>query len=626
MCGIIGYLSPSPCTLGTFIADRDRLTHRGPDDAGAWHSMDSTVRLGHRRLSILDLSPAGHQPMVSECRRYVIAFNGEVYNYLELRKTLEVLGHRFRGRGDTEVVMAAYREWGEACLNRFNGMFAIAIWDHGTGDTPPSLFLARDRVGKKPLYYAHRGQTLAFASELKGIPHALRDGIDLQALNYYLALGYVPGSLCIASGVNKLQPAHAARFRPDSGELKIWRWWQLPSHNPAVSADLETLIDESAMLLRDAVRLRMRSDVPVGVLLSGGLDSSLVVASAAQSLSRPVKTFTMGLPGSNLDETGYANIVARHFATDHQVLELSRPSLDILNELAPFIDEPIADSSLIPAYMVSKLTAQHVKVALGGDGGDELFGGYGDYTTALADNSHFGWLPPWAFRGVSALAGPLPAGLRGRNRLYGLRGGPFQSLVWGSPFFDAALRRKILTTEVVESLGDEFLVPELFRLALFETGADPVDSMTRTHFGSILPDDFLVKVDRASMSVGLEMRCPFLDVRLIELAFGRLPSKWKVHGHEGRRLQKLLGKRLLPPSLDINRKQGFSIPMNEWLRGPDKNWRDKLGDGFRDFISPKSVQDLITGHFNGRANGARLFSLIMLSIALRNLFTGQLQQ
>jgi asparagine synthase (glutamine-hydrolysing) len=626
VCGIIGYLSPNPCTLESFIADRDRLAHRGPDDAGAWHSMDSTVRLGHRRLSILDLSPAAHQPMVSECRRYVIAFNGEVYNYLELRKTLEVIGHRFRGKGDTEVIMAAYREWGEGCLNRFNGMFAIAIWDHGTADTPPSLFLARDRVGKKPLYYAHRGQTLAFSSELKGIPHALRDGIDLQALNYYLALGYVPGSLCIASGVNKLQPAHAARFRPDSGELKIWRWWQLPSHNPAVSADLETLIDESETLLRDAVRLRMRSDVPVGVLLSGGLDSSLVVACAAHLVSHPIKTFTMGLPGSKLDETDYANIVARHFATDHHVVESSQPSLNVLVELAPFIDEPIADSSLIPAYMVSKLTAQHVKVALGGDGGDELFGGYDDYTTAFADNARIGRLPPWAFHSVSALAGLLPPGVRGRNRLYALRGGPFQSLVWGTPFFDEASRRKILTNEVVESLGDDFCAPELFRLALFETGSDPVDGMTRTHFGSILPDDFLVKVDRASMSASLEMRCPLLDVRLIEFAFGRLPSRWKVHGHEGRRLQKLLGKRLLPPSLDINRKQGFSIPMNEWLRGTDKSWRDILRDGLPDSISAKSVQDLIRGHLNGRTNGARLFSLMMLSASLRNLFPEQIQQ
>jgi asparagine synthase (glutamine-hydrolysing) len=619
MCGIIGHLNSQPIPMEAFVVSRDRMTHRGPDDAGIWQNSNGTVLLGHRRLAILDLSPAGHQPMVSECGRFVIVFNGEVYNYLELKSELEALGNRFRGSSDTEVALVAYRQWGDECLNRFNGMFALAIWDKGTSNSPPALFMARDRAGKKPLYYAHSGRTLAFASELKAIPDVMRGGIDFQALNHYLALGYVPGALCIAGGVNKLPPAHAARFRPDTGELKVWRWWELSARRPIESIDVEVLLDEAEAVLRDAVRLRMRSDVPVGVLLSGGLDSSLIVACAAQADSQAIKTFTMGLPGSDLDETSYAAIVAKHFGTDHHVLELSRPSLDILDEMTPFIDEPIADSSIIPTYMVSRLTAQHVKVALGGDGGDELFGGYSDYTTAFTDNARFGWLPDQIFRLSAALAERLPTGMPGRNRISALRGGPFQSLVWGSPYFDAIARRRILDPELIEALGDDFLAPELFRYNLFQTGRDSVDSMTRTHFGSILPDDFLVKVDRASMAVSLEMRAPFLDKALVEFAFGRLPSKWKVSGTQGRRLEKLLGKRLLPSALDINRKQGFSIPLNEWIRGADGGRLDDIQDQLAPWISNNELHKLKVGHLAGRANGSRLFCLIMLDLFTKNM-------
>jgi len=619
MCGIIGYLSPERMQLETFIVSRDRMTHRGPDDAGVWKNADGTVLFGHRRLAILDLSAAGHQPMHSDCDRFVIVFNGEVYNYLELKRDLEALGQKFKGHGDTEVILAAYRQWGEACLNQFNGMFSIAIWDKGTSDVRPSLFLARDRSGKKPLYYAHNGQTLAFASELKAIPPEMRDGIDLQALNHYLALGYVPGTLCIAAGVNKLPPAHAARFYPDTGELRTWQWWKLPEYQPAMPVDLEMLLDEAEALLRDAVRLRMRSDVPVGVLLSGGLDSSLIVACAAESTSQPIKTFTMGLPGSDLDETCYADIVARHFGTDHHVIDMSSPSLDILDEIAGFIDEPLADSSIIPAYMVSKLTAQYVKVALGGDGGDELFGGYGNYTTAFADDARLGWLPKSAFHLMSMCAERLPTGVPGRNRFSALRGGPFQSLVWGSPYFDMVARRRILSPDVVEALDGDFIAPELFCYSLFQTGRDPVDAMTRTHFGSILPDDFLVKVDRASMAVSLEMRAPFLDKALIEFAFGRLPSEWKVSGSQGRRLQKLLGKRLLPSELDIHRKQGFSIPMDKWLRGSEGRLLDDIQAQLLPWINKEELDRLKVGHLAGRANGSRLFGLKMLSAFTKNM-------
>jgi asparagine synthase (glutamine-hydrolysing) len=261
-----------------------------------------------------------------------------------------------------------------------------------------------------------------------------------------------------------------------------------------------------------------------------------------------------------------------------------------------------------------------VKVALGGDGGDELFGGYGDYTTAMKDAARLGWLPHFLLKGCALAAGQLPSGMRGRNRLYALRGGPYQSLVWGSPYFDAPARRRILSSEAVALLGDDFMAPERFRLGLFMQGRDPVDSMTRTHFGSILPDDFMVKVDRASMAVGLEMRGPFLDYRLIDFAFSRLPSVWKVQGADGRRLQKRLGQRLLPAQLDIERKQGFSIPVNEWLRGGDAGRLLGLERKLPGFIDAAEVRRLVAGHSAGRANGSRLFSLLMLDIAHRNLF------
>lgn len=618
MCGINGVVSRyTNAVISDFEVLRDRLYHRGPDDAGTWRSPCGRVQLGHRRLSILDLSPAGHQPMLSASGRYTMVFNGEIYNYVELRSELEKLGHAFHSSGDSEVVLAAYAAWGEACLSRFNGMFAIVIYDNGDAHTPASLFFARDRAGKKPLYIARRNGSLAFASELKAIPESMRGSLNLQALNFYLALGYIPDALCIVNDVAKLPPAHAARYIIDSDEYTEWHWWSLPSLN-VTSANVDELLDEAEALIHDSVRLRLRSDVPVGVLLSGGLDSSLLVASAAHSSSQ-VKTFTIGFPGSHLDETDYASIVAQHFDTEHHILPLPEPSLSVLDELAPLVDEPLADSSLIPSYLVSKLTAGHVKVALGGDGGDELFGGYGDYTTAMSDAARFGWLPQCLLKSAALAAGQLPTGLRGRNRLYALRGGPYQSLVWGTPYFDAPSRQRIFSSEAVALLGKDFMAPERFRLGLFMQGHDPVDSMTRTHFGSILPDDFLVKVDRTSMAVGLEMRCPLLDYRLVEFAFRRVPSVWKVSGTEGRRLQKRLARRLLPAQLNIDRKQGFSIPINEWLRSSDADRLSDLGTLLPDLINSSEIGNLVAGHVRGRANGSRLFALLMLKAACHNL-------
>ena len=615
MCGLVGKVSWSGTVSPERIALlRDRIAYRGPDDAGLWTDPDRRIVLGHRRLSIIDLSAAGHQPMLSSCGRYVIVFNGEIYNYLEVRAELVRLGVEFRGATDTEVILEAYRRWGADCLGRLNGMFALALWDKGSAHEPPQLFIARDRVGKKPLYFAHSGHTLAFASELKALDHA--GAIDLNALNFYLALGYIPGERCLKSGAQKLPPAHAGLFDPIAGKLRIWSYWAPPANRADPASRIEDLADEAQALLTDAVRLRMRADVPIGVLLSGGTDSSLITAAAAGMSAAPVKTFTVSFPGTAYDEADRAAGIAEHFGTQHCVLPVDRPSLDVLHDFAGDIDEPIGDSSFLPTYLVSRLTRQHVTVALGGDGGDELFAG--DPHSASVPRDIARHLPRGALALASRLAAKLPAGIKGRNRLQSLRGGAAQSMVWASPYFDVDLRSRILSAEAVSMLGASIDAPERWRLDLLSRGRDAVDCMTRADFFSVLPDDYLVKVDRASMLASLEMRAPLLDYKLVEFAFGRLPSTFKAHGGETRRIERVLAGRMLPARHDAERKQGFSIPLDGWLRESRSAIVGEVRADLPEAIDQAEVDRLLGGHCRGRANGSRLFSLIMLALANRN--------
>jgi asparagine synthase (glutamine-hydrolysing) len=620
MCGIYGLIRRyNTIDLKHLTRQRDLLKHRGPSDSGTWVSSDGRIGLAHRRLSILDLTAAGHQPMTSQDGRFVIVFNGEIYNHHELRQELRELGHVFYTGADTEVLLCAYIAWGEEFLVRLNGMFAFSIHDRGTAHVPPTLFMARDRAGKKPLYYFLDKNHLEFASELKAIYH--RTGISLSALNFYLALGYVPGDHCILEGVKKLPPAHAAKLDLSTFDFRVWRYWSLPPNRPEQGVDGESLADEAGKLIEDATRLRLQADVPVGVLLSGGLDSSLIVAAAAHVSSAPVRTFTVSLPGSPLDESVHAKQVSHHFGTEHHEIALENSGLDVLDEIAQFIDEPIADSSLIPTFLVSKLTRQHVTVALGGDGGDELFGGYKDYSTSLVDQYRFGWLPQSALSIAATASSFLPAGIRGRNRIASMKCGPLQQMIWGRPYFDKALRQRILSRDACAELGQELDAPERFLLGLYDTGFDPIDRMTRTHFGSILPDDFLVKVDRMSMAVSLEMRAPLLDYRLVEFAFGRIPSEWKVNGGDTRRVQKILASKWLPSELDIKRKQGFSIPFEEWLRGLGEKKLRQYFTSLPESINHIELENLIKGLGRGRTNGARLFALMMLNFSVTNLLS-----
>jgi asparagine synthase (glutamine-hydrolysing) len=613
MCGIVGIAARSEAVEREWLnAGRDAMRHRGPDGAGEWWSDDGRVGLAHRRLAIIDLSAAGHQPMHDTTGELCIVFNGEIYNFMELREQLVASGHAFRSRTDTEVILAAYREWGADCVTRFNGMFAFALYD----SRQRSLFMARDRAGEKPLFYALADGSLRFASELKGLmadPRFPRR-IDSDALDCYLAMGFIPGERCILQGVKKLPPAHAMLFNADSGSVKVWRYWDLPPPTaPGVDdAALESgLIEELEVLLHDAVRRQLVADVPVGVLLSGGVDSSLITAMAVRS-APSVKTFTVGFAGhGSFDESEHARLIARHFGTEHLELQAAETTPELLPMLARQFDEPVVDSSMLPTYLVSRLVREHCTVALGGDGGDELFAGYGHYDRLLWMKGSFGRVPrevrvPIA-RAAEAL---LPIGFKGRNWLQGLAEDLDSGLPLIGSYFDRTTRRRLL-----ENGGAGVAVAEGIRSERIPDAADLLQRATRMDFENYLAEDILVKVDRASMLNSLEVRAPLLDYRVIEFAFGKVPSALKATASGRKLLLKKLAATLLPPGFDTRRKQGFSIPLASWLR--DRSWQGFFRDVLlapNPFFSHKLSGELLDGHLKGRSNSERLFALVMFEL------------
>lgn len=611
MCGIVGVSGTAPLQDRHWLAiGRDALTHRGPDDAGEWWSADGRVGLAHRRLSIIDLSPLGHQPMHLPERGLSVVFNGEIYNHRALREELTALGFVFRSDSDTEVLLAAYAAWGEGCLSRFNGMFAFGLYDASR----QKLFLARDRAGEKPLFYHLANNQLQFASELKALlaNPATPRRIDAEALDCYLAMGYVPGGRCILQDFNKLPPAHALRFDLQSGHTEVWRWWQLPEPPSEESAlDETTLLNELETLLEDAVLGQMVADVPVGVLLSGGVDSSLVTAMAVRASSQ-VQTFTIGFPGhGKLDETEHARLIARHFGTRHTELMAADATVDLLPRLARQFDEPMVDSSMIPTFLVSQLVRQHCTVALGGDGGDELFGGYGHYSRLQWMRQRLGRLPLALRRGIALSAEKcLPVGFKGRNWAQGLGADLDNGLPLIASYFDATTRRRLM-----RAYTDWPLVAEAVRQERVVAQPDLLQRATRMDFTDYLAEDILVKVDRASMLSSLEMRAPLLDYRLIEFAFGKVPSRLKATPTEKKIMLKRLCSRLLPPEFDRQRKQGFSIPLGEWLQGGafGKLFNEVLRDP-RCSFDASTVEGLLRGQAKGRSNGERLFALVLFEL------------
>lgn len=607
MCGLVGCAAVEAQSERDWLAvARDTLIHRGPDDAGEWWSDDRRVGLAHRRLSILDLSPLGHQPMQLPERGLTVVFNGEIYNFAELRRELECRGHRFRSHCDTEVILAAYSEWGEDCLTRFNGMFALALHD----EQKKHLLLARDRAGEKPLFYRLHGGVLSFASELKALlvkPGTPRR-INPEALDCYLLLGYVPGELCVLDGFNKLPPAHALSFDLDRGTSRVWRYWDIPEWDPGVVVDESELVDELDSLMESAVARQLKADVPVGILLSGGIDSSLVTAMAVRSSSQ-VRTFSIGFPGhESFDETAHAQLVATHFGTQHTQLMMEPATADLIPKLAVQFDEPIADLSMIPTYLVSKLVREQCTVALGGDGGDELFGGYKRYSRLLWMQERLITAIPGFVRSSLAWGAHhvLPVGFKGRNYLQALNTDFASDVPLISAYFDAVTRRRLMRGEAPWPTTAERVIRDAI-----PAQHDLLQRATRMDFATTFPEAILVKVDRASMLNSLEVRAPLLDRHLIEFAYGRVPSRLKATATERKILPKLLTERLLPPTFDRQRKQGFAIPIADWLRGGP--FRDLFWDvlGSRDCIfERKAVVSLQRGQRRGRVNGDRLFALV----------------
>lgn len=612
MCGIAGIVSNSPIEQRAWLVKgRDAMKHRGPDDAGEWWSADKRVGLAHRRLSIVDLSPAGHQPMHDATKNLTIVFNGEIYNYLDLTQELKGKGYVFNSHSDTEVILSAYLEWGTECLSRLNGMFAFALYDARI----QKVFLARDRAGEKPLFYAQANGELRFASELKGLmaDSAFNHSINYEALDCYLSIGYVPGELCLVQGVNKLPPAHAILFDCAMGTVKVWRYWSLPEQvvlPTSSQIDEVALLDELEALMQDAVRRQLVADVPVGVLLSGGVDSSLITAMAVRESSR-VKTFTVGFPKfDKYDETPHARLIAQNFGTEHIELQADDIGPDLLSVLARQYDEPMIDSSMVPTYLVSQLVRQHCTVALGGDGGDELFGGYAYYNRLLWTQQKFGWIPMILRKPLAISGSMLPTGFKGRHTLQSLGTDFSRSLPVVAAHFDPLTRQQLLG-----SINARPLVAEKIRNERVPQTTDLLQRITRMDFNNYLSEDILVKVDRASMLASLEVRAPLLDYRIIEFAFGRVPSSLKTTINQRKILLKQLAARVLPPEFDRQRKHGFTIPLPNWLKsGP---WREMFYDVLLDkqcLFDRSTVGLLLQGQDSGKHNSERLFGLMLLEL------------
>jgi len=613
MCGIVGIASKNLVANRSWLpVGRDAMTHRGPDDAGEWWAHDGRVGLAHRRLAIIDLSPAGHQPMYDKVHGLVIVFNGEIYNFIELRIELEGCGYRFGSHSDTEVLLAAYDAWGSDLLSRLNGMFVFAIYDVNK----QTVFLARDRAGEKPLFYHLEHGTLHFGSELKSLlaDPSLPRKINQESLDCYLAMGYVPGERCMLQGFNKLPPAHALLFNLEKGTSYVWRYWKLPEykqHGGPDPVDEVGLLDELESLLEDSVRKQLVADVPVGVLLSGGVDSSLVTAMAVRA-SDQVQTFTIGFPGhAELDETKHARLIASHFGTCHTELEAKPATADLLPLLAHQFDEPMVDSSMIPTFLVSQLVRKQCSVAIGGDGGDELFGGYGHHSRLLWMQKRLGKIPLLFRRAIGQGAEKLlPVGVKGRNWLQGLGVDLDSGLPLIATYFDTTTRRKLMSKQGTWETTSSAVITSRVPL-----NADLLQRATRMDFNNYLAEDILVKVDRASMLNSLELRAPLLDYRLIEFAYGQVPSHLKATQLDKKILLKRLTARVLPPEFDRQRKQGFSIPLAEWLKdGPfrDLFWDVLLEDDC--LFDRETVLGLLKGQDQGRSNGERLYALVLFEL------------
>jgi asparagine synthase (glutamine-hydrolysing) len=627
MCGIAGFIDFAGHEPGAARARIERMTdaiaHRGPDGAG-FH-VDGHAAFGHRRLAIIDVA-AGQQPMGALEGRTQIVFNGEIYNYLELRRELEALGHAFRTHSDTEVILVGYLQWGDAIIEKLNGMFAFAIWDARAR----TLLLARDRVGKKPMYYYRSGTFIAFASELKALVAGggCPDALDAEALDCYFSFGYIPAPKTIYRGVKKLRAARTLAITAH-GESER-QYWKLAVGEPR-SMSLAAATDEFEALLDEAVRCRLMSEVPLGAFLSGGLDSSLVVSSMAKVSGRSVITNSIGFDDQEYNELGAAGAIARHLGTQHHEFLVEPRAADVLGKIGWHFDEPMADSSAIPTWYVCEMARRNVTVALSGDGGDEGFGGYTFRYVPHKMESRLRAALPALLRGplfgaLGALwpgSARLPRPLRLKTIFENLAvtdaEAYYRDLLWLRGEARAALYTPEFVRELRGFTPAETVVP--YYLNSGPGGGDARTPLARSQVADIhfyMTDDVLVKADRMSMAHSLEVRCPLLDYRLIE--FGtRLPDDLKIRGGDGKVVLRELAARRLPAEVRNLPKRGFSIPAARWLRGDLRQSTEAVLFGarpaYQGFLEPRVVRRMWDEHQSGaRDHNVFLWGLMMLGL------------
>lgn len=617
MCGIVGMIhSRSKIEAGAIRYAARTLYKRGPDDSGVWTS--ANVGFGHQRLAILDLTPSGHQPMFSADGRYVIVFNGEIYNFMDIRRRIDDNDAHWRSQGDTEVVLAAYAKWGPRCLDQFHGMFAFAIWDCRA----KALFAARDRMGVKPFFYHYSGDSFAFASR----PRALlalnpnwSSPLDEQALRFYLECGYVPAPFSIYQAIRKLQPAHWLLLNQEG--LHIERYWdfrQIPPEPNWEDRREEDLLDELEEILCRSVRSRMISDVPLGAFLSGGIDSSVVVALMAKQSTQRVKTFTIGFAEEAFDESEHAQAVSHQIGTDHHCEHLKvNDLLALMPIFSAEYDEPFNDSSAFPTMAVSRSARRHVTVSLSGDGGDELFGGYHYYRIVKGLNLAYK-MPPWLRTLLASLVGMAP-----QHRLKLLSSALRQASISEAFYFCRSITKDFDGTLLPDVLRTTVSMRELFAEAAkaMPSGLRAPEVGMRLDAYYTLPDDYLQKVDIASMAFSLESRDPLLDQDLVEWAM-RLPVKWKLRGGQNKYLLRKLAYRYVPRQILDRPKKGFEVPIGEWLKGPLRAWAESQLRSEKPFqripLDQFSLFRLSALHNSGARNAHPLLWAVLMLLNFAN--------
>lgn len=624
MCGIVGFVNwhghQSDQARARLKHMADQLAHRGPDADGYW--VDQHAALGHRRLSVIDLE-GGQQPMSTADQALTISYNGEVYNYRQLRAELEQRGHVFRTRSDTEVILLGYREWGAEVLDRLNGMFALAIWNPAGQE----LFLARDRVGKKPLYIAESPDGLAFASELKGLRGGgfVGNSLDVAAVDCYFTLGFIPAPKSIIQGISKLPPAHY--MLASRNAMRSRRYWHL-SFDYTSGLSGEDAVEAFEEVFDDAVKVRMISDVPIGAFLSGGIDSGLVVSSMAKVSNRPVVTQSVGFEDRRYSELDAARLVAEHFGTDHSETIVKADAVDVLDQIVWHLDEPLGDPSSIPTWHVCQATRARVTVALSGDGGDEGFGGYTfRYLPHVFESKIRAALPASLRAAAFAPLGRiwprsprLPKALRLATILENLATSDAEAYFRDLSHLSAECRQRLYSSDFQEALGG-FSAQELVHTPYRDSGANtPLGRARAADIDLYMADDVLAKVDRMSMAHSLEVRCPLLDYRVLEYASAMRDSEL-IQNLSGKRILRKVASRRLPATLSALPKRGFSIPHGEWLRGQLRPMFEhtllRSASFTRDLLEYKHLRQLWLDHLTGEAdNSSLLWSVLMLGLWL----------